>query len=293
MTEQVNGLPEVEGLADFVKADTDLTQDKAQDNTEVQEKDSQVDDAAAPATDNADDIDWGNFKNPKDLLKSYKEIQGFTTRVSQENKQLKEEMQRIREERELANIASKAPAPQMDSKSFEELFLENPEQAIAVKAAQMANTQRIAEILEDEETAKPEEFNERLAYVKMLANQQQYAPLSNSPKGVKKLFQLADTYRKNMTEKKAYESLKVLFGEDVDIGKLKGLIKKDGASTIQTQNNAQANTNAYMPDVTGSTKTGAEADQKRNQLKTFKDEAFKRGDAEAVAGAILREALLR
>lgn len=293
MTEQVNGLPVIEGLADFVKSDPEINQDKAQDNNEVQAQDSQVEAAPVTTQDNAEDIDWGNFKNPKDLLKSYKEIQGFTTRVSQENKQLKEEVQRIREERELAQLASQAPAPQMNSKSFEELFLENPEQAIAIKASQMANTQRITEILEEEETAKPEEFNERMAYVKMLANQKQYEPLSNSPKGVKKLFQLADNYRKTVTEKKAYESLKMLFGEDVDIGKLKDLVKKDGVITNQTQTNAQANTNAYMPEVTGSIKTGAEADQKRNQLKNFKEGALQRGDAEAVAGAILREALLR
>lgn len=289
MAEETNGLPLVEGLADFVQANSD-TQDKDPVTDETQNLDEQGNTNTAPIEENADDVDWGQFKNPKNLLKSYKEIQGFTTRVSQENKQLKEELERIREEKEIARLSTQ-PIQQTGGKTFEELFIENPEQAISIKAAQMANTQRIAEILEDEETSNPEEFNERIAYVKMFAGNQQYAALSNSPKGVKKLFSLADNYRKTVTEKKAHESLKVLFGEDVDLNKLKDLIKKEGVTVVQP--NAQADNNAYMPDMTGSTKTGAFTDQKKNQLKTFKDDALKRGDAEAVAGAILREALLR
>ena len=37
-------------------------------------------------------VDLGQFKKPEDLLKSYKEIQGYTTKVAQENKALQEKL---------------------------------------------------------------------------------------------------------------------------------------------------------------------------------------------------------
>jgi hypothetical protein len=306
MAEQ-NGLPDVDGLADFLKSDADLSfQDKGQEPQQTQQTqtpDVQTQQPTTPPVEGqVEDADLQgilkSFTTPdgkvrtKDLLKSYKEIQGFTTRVSQENAATKAELQKLREELELRQMAQQAP-PQYTDKSFEQLFIENPEQAIVMKATQIANTQRIAEVLESEEERSPEEYQERVAYVQMLAKHPTLAPLAATPKGVKKLFEKADEYRKNQMSRKAQESLKVLFGDNVDVEKLKSLLQKDtNGQTVQTTN-SQTKSNAYMPDVTGSFRTGADAENTRNALGMARDDALKRGDAEAVAGAILREALLK
>lgn len=292
-----DALPKVEGL-DAVARDFLDQPDKAPEVPPQQVVEGQVSQQApVEGQAKADEIDWGQFKNPKDLLKSYKEIQGFTTRVSQENAALKAEMQRIREEMEVRQYAQTAPPPPRvpDQKTFDQRFIENPQAAIEevamAKAYEMANTQRIAEVLEEEEGKSPADFNERVAYVKMLAQNPQFAALSRSPKGVRMLFNKADEHRKNAIARSAHESLKVIFGEEIDLDKLKTLVRKDAApSTSQTQ---PPNPNAYMPDLTGTMMTGADLNQAQNALKVAKDEAVKRGDPGTVAGALLREALLK
>jgi hypothetical protein len=223
-----SGLPDVEGLADFVAANSDdLAQDKAQ---EPQQTKSQQQEATPSEDGQVEDADLQgilkSFTTPdgkvrtKDLLKSYKEIQGFTTRVSQENAATKAELARIKEEMEIRQMSQQAPQQLPVDKTFEQLFIENPEQAIVFKATQIANTQRIAEVLETEEEKNPDEYRERMAYVQMLAQQPSLAALAQTPKGVKKLFEKADEYRKTNLRKKAHESLKAIFGEDIDIDKM-------------------------------------------------------------------------
>jgi len=99
-----NGLPDVEGLADFVKANSDI-QDKDQGLQDVENQQAQnqtpdngqVDDPELIATAKKFMASDGRIKT-KDLLKSYKEIEGFTTRVSQENAATKAELARLKEQ---------------------------------------------------------------------------------------------------------------------------------------------------------------------------------------------------
>jgi hypothetical protein len=291
-----NGLPKVDGL-DQVFNDNSVNEDK--DNNIQQD----IQQDTTPVTDGqvkelTDDEVLSKFKSTKDLLKSYKEIQGFTTRVSQENKEkdriiadLQENLNKLRDEVEIRSYRQQPGINQGQKKSFTEMLIENPEEAISMKAAEISNTQRIAEVLEEEELKNQSDFQERVAYVKMLSQNPQFAPLSYSPKGVKKLFEIADKARGDNMKKRAHESLKYLFGEDVDIEALKGLVKKKDQTKIIT--NPQLNLSGYMPDTTTSTRTGADIDLDKTDLQRKKAEAIKTGDASIVAGAILREALLK
>lgn len=297
-----DGLPMVEGLADFVKANTDLdTTDKGE-ATDTQGVDPATQQAIAPSQEDGQaegDIDWGQFKNPKDLLKSYKEIQGFTTRVSQENKEktkaieeLQAKLSQLQEEAELRQYQAPAP-PQTSNRSFEEMFIENPEQAISAKAMEIANAQRITEVLEEKRFENPDDFQERMVYIQMLTQQPQYNRLQYSPKGVQKLFEIADKTRAQTLTKKAHESLKALFGDDVDLEKLKALARKDGTPTINNQSTSANPLHAYMPDSGTSTRTGQDVNMNVNDLERRKREAIAAGDADTVAGAILKQALLK
>lgn len=302
-----NGLPLVEGLGDFVRANTepDELADKGAVATEPQGADPARQQVQAPSdggqalSGKSDEELLAQFKSTKDLLKSYKEIQGFTTRVSQENKdkakvieELQTKLNQLQEEAELRRY--QAPAtPQTQQKSFEEMFLDNPEQAITAKAMEIANTQRITEVLEEKRYENPDDFPERMGYVNMLVQNPQYAQLQYSPKGVAKLFEIADKTRAQMLTRKAHESLKVIFGEDVDLDALKALVKGSGGAVppVNQIKPQQTFANAYMPDTSTSTRTGA--DLNMNQIETIKQEALKNGDPSAVAGALLKEALLK
>ena len=314
MTESGDGLPKVEGLTEFVKQNLDNPQqDKGQSGTgQVQEPPAQQQVQTPPSTPDAGQVEDADLAgilktfttpdgkvNTKDLLKSYKEIQGFTTRVSQENKdkakvieELQTKFNQLQEEAELRRY--QAPAtPHTQQKSFEEMFLDNPEQAITAKAMEIANTQRITEVLEEKRYENPDDFPERMGYVNMLVQNPQYAQLQYSPKGVAKLFEIADKTRAQMLTRKAHESLKVLFGEDFDIDKLKALARKDGTQTINNQTTSANPLNAYMPDTGTSTRTGQDVNTSVNELERRKREAIESGDASAVAGAIIKQALLK
>jgi hypothetical protein len=305
-----DSLPMVEGLADFVKANTDLdTTDKGE-ATDTQGVDpAQQQTQAPPEEDGQADAELSGilkaFTDPdgkirtKDVLKSYKEIQGFTTRVSQENKEktkaieeLQAKLSQLQEDAELRQYQASVP-PQASNRSFEEMFIENPEQAITAKAMEIANTQRITEVLEEKRFENPEDFQERMAYIQMLTQQPQYNRLQYSPKGVQKLFEIADKTRAQMLTKKAHESLKALFGDDVDLDKLKALARKDGTQTTNNQSTTANPLHAYMPDSGTSYRTGQDVNMNVNDLERRKHEAIAAGDADTVAGAILKQALLK
>lgn len=307
MAETDNGLPKVEGLEQLIADDPDFaTQDKGQQATgQEQEPPAQQQVQTPPDAGQVEDTDLAGILkiftspdgkvNTKNLLKSYKEIQGAFTRVSQENADFKREMDRIREEAELRSYSTQQPPAPPNGQSWDDLFMQNPQQAITLLATQTANTQRIQEVLEEEAQRDNESFKERMAYVQMLAQDPQLAPLSHSPKGVKKLFEIADKQRKTMLERSAKESLKVIFGEDVDLEKLRAIVKGDGGTppVNQTKNPQQTFANAYMPDTGTSTRTGADINTHMTQLEAIKQEAIKKGDPSGVAGALLREALLK
>lgn len=289
MDEQIeqipDGLPKVAGLERVFQDDP--AQDKGR--QVAQSADEQI---QAPVVDGQagnDDELPPEFKNPKEMLKSYKEIQGFTTRISQENKQLKDELQRLKEDAEIRQYQT-ARQPQAQAKSWDEIFMDNPEKAIEIKASQAANVQRVQEILDEKRQENPDEFQERFAYVNMLAQRPDLAPLTYTPKGVQKLFEMADKTRKDQLVKKAHESLKAIFGEDIDIEKFKAIVKKD---TQTNQPTTAHSLNAYMPDTRTSTRTGADVNNNANDLERQKYEAIKAGDATKVAGLLLQQAFLK
>ena len=271
MVDDVKGLPDVEGLKDFINQDKDIKKE-------------------SKATDpNKATVDLAQFKTPEDLLKSYREVQGFSTKVSQENKDLKtrlDALERMNVELNERMEVTPPVIPQAPAKNFQDLYYENPEAAIEQKIVQNVNMLRIADVLEEEQGKNPEEFQERYAYANYLKNQ--YPHLSTTPQGVKKLFQIADKARDEMTKKSAYKSLKMLFGDDVDIEKLRPLIKKD-ATTQTTNLENQARNLAYMPDTT-SGRSGADTTNK-GDFSSQRKEAAERGDVDAVLQSIFKEAL--
>jgi hypothetical protein len=288
-----SGLPKIDGLADVAQ---DIIQDKGQpQNTAPQAQPAPLNDGGQAIDDPDLQGILKTFTDPTgkvrmaDVLKSYKEIQGYTTRTAQENAELKAKLQ------EQAEIMQFQPPPirQQGPVDFNQMFIENPEQAISLKAMEIANTQRISEVLQEESMAKPQEFNERMGYVKMLSQNPQYAGLAQTPKGVKKLFEIADKTRTSNMQRNAKEALHVLLGEDIDIEKFKNLVKKDKADNQQINPQPNLNLNAYMPDASTSTRTGADNNLQANDLEIRKQEAFKNGDAKGVAGALLRQALFK
>lgn len=290
-----SGLPKIEGLDLFVKQDEASVEDKG-----AQQQEQQI---QAPSTEGqapkemTDEEVLAQFKSTKDLLKSYKEIQGYTTRVSQENKEkarqieeLNTRLNQLQEEMELRRFQPQRPQPQQQ-KSFEELFIENPEMAITMKANEIATAQRIREVAEEEYNKNPQEYVERSAWVQRLAQDPRLQSLSFSPQGVRKLFQIADDTRKKSLQQNAHRAIKEIFGENVDLDKLRGLLSTSGNST--STNPQTPNLNAYMPDTRTSTRTGADMNLQINDIKAQKEEALKKGDVSGVAKSLLAEALIK
>jgi hypothetical protein len=230
------------------------------------------------------ELDLGQFKNPKDLLKSYKEIQAAFTRVTQENKLTKQQISELQEQVELARAAANRP-PQEPQKRFDEAFVENPEAAINQRIAQTVMTQRIAEILEEESEKNKDDFNERYAYAQQVARQ--YPQLATSPSGVKKLFQFGDKLRQDALKKNASKALESIFGEplnDEEITKLRKMVKGD--KSIKTNNNSDA----YMPDTSTSTRSGKETDKIPAYDQDLKN-AVDKGDVDGAVAALFKKQL--
>ena len=299
------GLPQVEGLqkvlenADDAVQTPTITDKDLTETTPVQDEAAQQKQVEAPLKDGqaqqmTDEEVLAQFKSTKDLLKSYKEIQGYTTRVSQENKALKdktaeleENLKQLKEEIEIRNYQAPAQQQQGNQKTFEELFVENPEQALEMKAMQVANTQRVAEVLEEEKLANPSKFSERVKEMReLLSDNPQMRPLSYSPKGVKKLFEFADKSLKEKVAKRAREFMDFLTEQGIDIRTLAN-------NSTQTQTTTANPLDAYMPTTRTTTRTGADVDIPLNELERAKQEAIKTGDASKVAGVLIKQALLK
>jgi len=240
-----------------------------------------------------EELDLGQFKNPKDVLRSYKEIQGAFTRVTQENKTLKEKLQEIdtwKEEMEYRRPGSVA-APELhqpQGAKFEDAFVENPEQAIDGRITRQFNVMRITDVLEEEQDKNPEEFQERYTYAQMVSRNPQYQHLSDTPGGVRRLFKVADKMRVENLRKSASKALESIFGEplgDEEIARLRTLVKGESQ-----QGKPNPSSNAYMPDGTTSDRTGLTSD-KTKDYSSKKAEAAEKGDADGVIKAIFEEAL--
>lgn len=264
MEEGTNGLPDVAGLTAFVQATQDkatvapTTDQQAQQTQQTPQTETGTAQVQTPAK--PDEPDLAQFKTPEALLKGYKELQGAFTRTSQEKAALAKQMEQLQaqfqEQMELMRLSQPRPNIQQapPAKDFEQMFIENPQKAVETlaehKAAGMLLQSKIQDVLEEESLKSPQEFQERYAYAKAVS--QQYPQLVTSSAGVKKLFQLGDKLRAEQQRTQAIRAVSAVFGDDVDMEKVKTLFKRDAAST----NNQNL---AYMPDTNSSLRTGAES----------------------------------
>jgi hypothetical protein len=210
--------------------------------------------------------------------------------VAQENKQLKDQLEQLQEQMELTRFRPPVvPQPQQaQNQDFDSLFIQNPKQAVATVASQAVQKQihaaRIAEVLEEENAKNPNEYQERLSYANQIS--QQFPQLVTSPTGVRKLFQLADKYRRADYQNKGMAFVKAVMGEDVDFEKFKSMVKKDQAPTPQNNNYA------YMPDNSIPSRSGSESG-KQTSAESDVQAAVKKGDPDAVIHALFKERGLR
>jgi hypothetical protein len=201
------------------------------------------------------------------LLKSYKEIQGFATKVSQENKQTKEQLAQMQEQLELSKYQP-PPVYQQDAAQIDD---NNPMKVFGIM--------RVAEVLEEEKEKNSADFQERYAYAQMVSRE--YPQLSTSARGVKKLFELGDKLRTEQLKKSAGRALESIFGKpigDQEIARLRALVEGEQS---QDKKQIKNNMNAYMPDTTTHTRTGADQNQNPN-LDLKIDESAKKGDVDGV-----------
>jgi hypothetical protein len=234
---------------------------------------------------NVGDVDLGTFKTPEDMLKAYREVQGFATRLSNENKNVKEELQSLKEQLELMRYSTPQNQPSQQPHpanwDFDRAFVENAGGAVTAVAAGVAEqvTQRairaskIEEVLVEEEAKNPQEFQERFSYAMQLKNK--YPSLVNTSAGVRKLFKMADDMRLQDTRAKSEMLIKQIAGEDVDLEKFKQLLKKDNPNQDQNRQNA------FMPDIGGSHNLNSTSSGSRNFDSAINDAAAK-GDVDTV-----------
>ena len=288
MSEDVSGLPDVQGLSDLVKS--------AQDNDQQNQIEPQIPGENVPEGTPSDEPQDTQFRN-KDgslnqeaLLKSYREIQGYTTKVSQENKQFNDQIQQLTEQMEILRLSQghgQMPQQVAPEKDFDSLFIDNPQSAVEGvaehKARQIFLQTQIESVLAEEQVKNPNEFNERYNFAMALKNQ--FPQLTRSAAGVKKLFEIADNARKEELKRQSYRAVQVLFGDDVDLEKLKALAKKTPVNTATNPNLA------YMPDTTHGTRT--DAGTRTPQAGAAIDEAVQKGDADRVIQEIFKQTLAR
>ena len=298
MPEDTAGLPDVQGLGEFVAANQDKDQtatprdDKGRFASPNQTADDQTQNQNV--TQQEANQDWAQFANPDGslnhaaLLKSYKEIQGFATKVSQENKTINEQVNQMQEQFELLRLQQVQPqyAQQQQAPDFDSQFIANPQEAVAGVAEQRARKifvqTQIESVLQEEHIKNPAEFQERYNYVQQVKSQ--YPHLTASAPGVKKLFELADRVRQEDVKRQSLRAVQMLFGDDVDLDKLKSLARRD----VGNPNNANL---AYMPDSTLSNRTGMETGS-RNYA-TEAQTAAAKGDVDSVLDSIFHEKGLR
>jgi len=287
MAEDVSGLPDVQGLSDLVKSSQD---NDPQNPTEVPTPVENGTDSVPTETQDTQFRNKDGSLNQEALLKSYREIQGYTTKVSQENKVAFEQLNQLKEQIEILRLSqghSQLPQNTPAERDFDSLFIENPQSAVAGVAGETARQiimqTQIESVLAEEQTKNPGEFNERYQFAMAIKNQ--FPQLVRSAAGVRKLFEIADNARKEELKKQSYRAVQVLFGDDVDLEKLKALAKK-------TPVNATTNPNlAYMPDTTHGTRT--DAGTRIPQSGTVIDEAVQKGDADRVIQEIFKQTLAR
>lgn len=233
-------------------------------------------------------LDLGQFKSPEEVLKGYKEVQAFATKVSQENKALKEQQQALAEQLELAKMASQQQyIPPQYVQPQTNQYGQQMEEPIEAKIDRTVAIREIAGVLEDEADKNRNEFQERYAYAQYVSRE--YPQLARSPRGVKKLFELGDKLRVENMKRNAGKALESIFGEPLgaeEITRLRTLVKGDKA----IMQNKQFNSNAYMPDTSTSTKSGSDQNQNPN-FESDMNESVKKGDVDGVIKGIFSKIL--
>lgn len=206
--------------------------------------------------------DLAQFKTPEALLKSYKELQATFTKTSQANKALEGKINELQNQIALSRVPIQAP----QNPGFDQQYLDNPQKAISDQIL----TMRVSEILEDEQTSNPEEFQERYDYAKRVISQ--YPMLGRSPGGVKRAFKAGDELRAKTLKQSTNKALSALLGENItedDIKSLRALLKQ------------KPNSNAYMPDTDTSTNRTQNLTLKPETAKNIED-AVNKGDVDGV-----------
>ena len=239
--------------------------------------------------------DLGQFKTQEDLLKAYKELQGAFTRVSQENKALKEhggnsdrvaeleaQLESMREEAELMRLQGQ-PQANTGQKSFDESWMQSPEATIDERVQAQLAIARINDVLEDENMKNPEEYPQRYKEADALATR--YPQLAKTPQGVRKLFKMADEIRNRSMRQMSAKTLEYLFGEtpsEEQLAKLKEFV-------VGGKKSNKSNNDAYMPDSSTSTRRSADDDATADKRRMEK--AAESGDVDGVLGEMFRDIL--
>jgi hypothetical protein len=299
----VSGLPDVPGLAAFVQQNLEPQDkaptpepDKAAPAATPQQASAQVQAPQTPQAQQTPEVDWAQFKN-KDgslnheaLLKSYKEIQGAYTKTTQERKALQESFEQfqrqIQEQQEIAQLSAIPQRPTQPTDDFDSRFIQDPKAAVESVveqrvAARLLQSQ-IEGVLMQEEAKDPSVFQEKYSIAMQLRNR--FPQLTQSPMGVQKLMQMADQVRKENLIKQTHRAAQMLFGDDVDIEKLRSLARK----TPNIQNNTNL---AYMPDTSSSNRTGAESGAHIVGRDAAIQDAVGKGDVDSVLANVFRKAL--
>jgi len=278
MVENIQGLPGVDLNAIIKDIDLNAVVKDIPDNQNTQDRDI----AEQPRNKYGQFTKRDGTLDEDGVLKSYKEIQAFATRVSQENKSFKEQMAQLNEQIELAKLGAGQPQMQVQPPQQQYGYEEDVDQ----KVMRLVSTQRIAETLEEEADKNKPEFQERYAYAQMVSRE--YPQLATTSRGVKKLFELGDKLRQDNLRKSAGKALESIFGEplnDEEINKLRTMVKGDKAIKQRTDQ-----TNAYMPDTSTSTKSGSDQNQKPNTELKIK-EFVQKGDVDGVIDALFEGVL--
>jgi hypothetical protein len=252
MSEEIEGLPNV----DLSAVAESLNEDKGTEDVKEQVTE-----------------DLAQFKSADDLLKGYKELQGTFTKTSQKNKALEG---RIAELEEQIKLSTSVGTIQRDPK-IDDTYYEDPQAAIH----QIVLTQRIAEVLEDEQDASPDinDFRERYSYAQRVI--QQYPNLAQTAGGVKKAFKAGDKLRAETLKQSGSKLIKTIFGDDFnedELENLKSIVK--GNQKTKTNNKS----NAYMPDT--DTTTNRTQNQKQNKNGDQMAQSLEKGDVDGVLNEI-------
>lgn len=268
------------------------------DDLKAQQQDKGQDDKTKGSSDDGQTLDLDQFKNPKDMLKGYKEIQAAFTTATTENATLKKtkvdldkKIAELEDQIELSKGSSQFSFNQDTDteKPLDQRLAENPEKTLDQFIMDRVGTLSIAEALEEEKEKDEVAFRERYGYAQMLSRE--YPHLAKSGRGIRKLFEKADKIRSEDTKKSAYKGLEIILGEpptEEQITKFKTLIK--GESTEQPTKANASKGDAFMPDTTSSTRTGAAQDQGPNRDKEIA-EAVEKGDVDATLDAVFLKTL--